>query len=108
MGRETDPAKSLTVEHILPRSPAEEWKRFLNGSEDKLSDWCCRLGNLRLLTDINKEVGQRAFEHKKSFYEKSGLWTTSELSEYTLWDRDAVDRRRRRMAKAAAAVWRFE
>jgi hypothetical protein len=106
---EFDPSKiSLTVEHIFPKSPGEDWRDLQNQDPEFADDYTYRLGNLCLLTDVNRALGNKAFDRKKETFAKSGLLLTRSASEFAQWDRIAVENRQERMARLAVTFWRFD
>jgi hypothetical protein len=100
--------KALTVEHIYPANSGPEWQELDTQDQSFAEDCTYRLGNLTLLTGINKDLGQKSFDKKKRVYEKSSLFITKSLSEYADWNRDAIDDRQAFMAKLATSIWRFQ
>ncbi|CAN5749313.1 DUF262 domain-containing protein [soil metagenome] len=54
---ELHPSNSLTLEHILPKSPGEPWREILDKDPDFADEGTHRLGNLCLLTEVNKALG---------------------------------------------------
>jgi len=104
---ELDPGISLTVEHILPRSPTEEWRAAFGNDDEIIEDAIYRMGNLCLIAR-NKELGRSDFITKKKIYSESDLETTNELAKYDAWNMEAVKRRQLRLAKLAVQAWRFQ
>jgi hypothetical protein len=107
MANEWEPSV-LTLEHILPKKPGPEWKPQLDVDKDLLEDCLTRLGNMCLLTSVNKELGSLGFEKKKKTYIGSDLELTKELASIGNWDRTAIEARQAQMAKLAPVVWRFK
>lgn len=106
---ELDPSRtSLTLEHILPKNPGERWQSILDTDLDFAGEYTYRLGNLCLLTDVNRALGNRSFDSKKGTFAGSGLLLTSGVAEYEEWNREAVESRQAQMARLAAAFWRFD
>jgi Protein of unknown function DUF262/Protein of unknown function (DUF1524) len=107
MANEWEPSV-LTLEHILPKKPGPEWKPQLGADKDLLEDCLMRLGNMCLLTSVNKELGSLGFEKKKKTYVDSDLELTKELASVGNWNRSAIEARQAQMAKLAPVVWRFK
>jgi len=98
---------TLTVEHVLPKNPGKEWEEVLK-HDATLADECTfRLGNLCLLTEINRKLGRSSFDEKKKVYAASDLITTKEIAGRSLWGRKEIEDRQKNLAKVAVAVWRF-
>jgi hypothetical protein len=55
----------LTVEHILPRAGGDEWKKVIAADKTVVEDCAYRLGNLCLLTKVNKDLDRASFTTKK-------------------------------------------
>lgn len=98
---------ALTVEHILPKKPGQDWQATLKADPDLLDECVLRLGNLCLLTDINSKLGNKGFAAKKTVFKKSELLTTKALAKNNKWDRSAIDKRQANFAKLAKSVWKF-
>ncbi len=59
--------ENLTIEHIMPNTITEEWKKYLNmdNIEEFHEQYKNRIGNLTL-TAYNSEMGQKLFDEKKN------------------------------------------
>ncbi len=99
--------KALTVEHIFPKGSGPEWSELEKKDPFFMEDCTYRLGNLTLLGDVNRELGQKGFSEKVKTYEKSSLLLTKSIAEFKLWNREAVDKRQIAMANLAVTTWRF-
>jgi len=71
-------------------------------------DCTFRLGNLCLLTEVNRRLGQLGFAVKQEIYAASRLETTKQLSAVDEWGRKQIEARQANMAKLAVATWRFQ
>lgn len=101
------PSTIATVEHILPKSPGDGWKKEIAADPDLLDDCLYRLGNLCLLADANRALGNKAFSTKSASYSTSRLRTTKSVAQYSQWGRAEIEKRQRHLAKLAVAEWRF-
>lgn len=108
LGSELEPRATLTVEHILPKNPGENWRSALAKHPTFPEEHTHRLGNLCLLTQVNRRLGNLAFADKRETYAKSGLLLTSEVASVARWTPKEVEDRQGRLAKLAVTVWRFE
>lgn len=106
VGNELEVVGTLTLEHILPKSPDSSWTELQENDEFLREECTHRLGNMCLLTNVNQKLGSGAFEAKKSVYKASKLELTSSLDKYTSWGRSSIENRQKRMANLAAAYWR--
>jgi len=99
---------TLSVEHILPKNPGTEWEAVIAADLNVADDCTHRLGNLCLLTEVNRRLGREPFATKKQTYGNSRLLTTKEVANHTNWGRAEIEARQANMAKLAVATWRFD
>lgn len=99
---------SVTLEHILPKNSGTNWKAETDADEKLVEDMLYRLGNLCLLTDVNRELGNAPFAEKRKFFARSRLNTTKNVAEYETWGRVQIERRQKHMAELAVTRWRFQ
>jgi hypothetical protein len=108
LGLELEPRASLTVEHILPKNASGPWRSVLSKEPALAEEYTHRLGNLCLLTEVNRKIGNASFSEKQKVYAKSDLVLTSELATAPKWTTKEIEGRQKRLAKLAAAAWRFD
>jgi hypothetical protein len=108
LGLELEPRTTLTLEHILPKSPGDSWKLALSKDPTFTEECTHRLGNLCLLTQVNRRIGNASFTEKQKIYAKSELFLTREVAELGKWTAKEVAERQARLAKLAVTVWRSE
>ncbi len=99
---------AVTVEHILPKFPGAGWKDVINLDTDIVDECTLRLGNMCLLSDVNRSLGNKSFDDKKKEFAASRIITTKSVSEYGLWSRPEIEERQKYMAKLAVTEWRFQ
>jgi hypothetical protein len=99
---------TLTVEHILPKNPGSEWETVLASDPSVADDCTHRLGNLCLLTEVNRRLGREPFDTKKQIYDRSQLLGTKEVAIHSGWGRREIESRQAKMARLAVATWRFQ
>jgi hypothetical protein len=99
---------TLTVEHILPRNPGSEWEPVMAADPDLVEDCAFSLGNLCLLTDVNRRLGREPFSEKAKVYDISALLMTKEIASNSEWGRQQIEARQSKMASMAVNVWRFQ
>ena len=83
----------MTLEHILPESPARlaDWPPFTEEQHRSLRQ---NIGNLTLLRRVpNERSGNGPFGTKVKAYSASVLKITSGIAPYGSWTPDAVDKR---------------
>jgi len=107
LGSELEPKLSLTVEHILPKNPGTDWNEIIKLYPSFCEEYTYRLGNICLLTGINRRIGNVRFEEKKKAYAKSELVLTKEISKVEKWTPQVVEDRQKILAKLAVALWRY-
>lgn len=104
-GQRLDEA-SFTLEHILPENPEDHWENYF-GDTGSIDEYTERLGNMALLTaSENRNVKQKDFETKKSFFASSPLLINQKIAEYGEWSKDTIELRQQWLAEQATAVWR--
>ena len=68
-GKVPDDDHSIQVEHIMPQTLTDSWKRALGPDYEKVhSMWVNNIGNLTLIRH-NQELGNKDFDKKKQVYE---------------------------------------
>ncbi|MBF2735164.1 MAG: DUF262 domain-containing protein [Betaproteobacteria bacterium AqS2] len=95
----------VTLEHILPKKPSNEWKKDFPGKIHE--NYIHRLGNMTLLPEKpNKELRNKPFKEKKKEFKKSSvLLTKTHVSKYSVWNPKNIDKHQRFLAKSALKVW---
>jgi hypothetical protein len=99
---------NVTVEHIFPKSPSEEWKLLRDNDDGWEEHMEARLGNLTLLPGINQALGNKPWSEKLPIYEKSRLNITNKLSKHAKWTSREIKDRQKNMAELAASAWYFQ
>ena len=100
---------SLTLEHVLPKNPNQEWAEHIRADPSIREDCTYRIGNMCLMVaGDNREVGRQSFETKKKLYGQSSIGLTRSLGAFEVWDRSTIERRQAEMAKLAVVAWRFQ
>ncbi len=105
INEEYEPSLNMTLEHILPQKPKDEWQESFG--RDTYNDAIDRLGNLAVLTDTDN-MGQQPFEIKCEIFKKSKLKLNKKIATYTTWDMDTLDHYQGWLAKHAASVWKID
>ena len=95
----------LTVEHILPEKPDQDWPAKLRNS-DLHRALVHRIGNLTLMTGtMNSDVASKKIDIKAVTYAMSTLSITKTLATLKVWDEDAVNKRQSKFADLAVNIW---
>ncbi len=97
----------LEIEHVMPQTLTDEWKRYLgDDAEEKHGRYCDQLANLTLSGDAtNSSMGANTFAAKREVYRNSSIRMTRSLSEESEWDEAALERRAEDLARRALDRW---
>lgn len=87
--------KKLSIEHLMPQTPTQEWLNVLNVDEITYEKNLHRLGNLTLATKPdNSKMGNKPFDYKKEILADTAHLT---MNMYILniknWSIDEIDKR---------------
>ena len=99
-----EPPTSLTLEHVLPYSPEDEWQESFGRSN--YMDAIDRLGNIALLPS-SQNMKQESFETKKEVLSSSSYKINQHIAEYQEWDMDNLNDHQRWLAQQAKTVWKI-
>jgi uncharacterized protein with ParB-like and HNH nuclease domain len=98
-------SKQLSVEHILPESPTEEWANNFQGVD--IENYIYRIGNLTLLeANKNRLADRRSYEEKKSIYLTSNYHLSSQTLNSEEWVPKSILDRQRELANRALTIWK--
>ena len=97
----------ITVEHILPRTPTDQYwlNRFSEEERLRLTN---KLGNLVLLNSgKNSQAGNKPFPQKvKDYFEKkSDFDVTNEVMKYQEWNLKTIKERHNKLLEEALKNW---
>lgn len=102
------PRDTLTVEHVLPKSPAAgQWITF---SEDERRAYTYVLGNLLLIdgpSGANDQLGNKEWPDKRQVIKRFGPQTplTQDALKRTTWTVSTITSRTNALAKLAVKTW---
>lgn len=95
----------LTVEHILPLNPGEEWS---NTFGDNWHLFRQRIGNMALVEKgMNKDLGQRPFPEKRKILLQSTYAINKNIDNYDEWISQTIESRQGKMADIAVNLWKI-
>ncbi|MEV4056768.1 DUF262 domain-containing protein [Amycolatopsis sp. NPDC049688] len=101
----------LTIEHVLPQTPTEEWRQMLGEDLEAGEDFgqahealVHTLGNLTL-TGYNSKLSNSPFAVKRPQLAASGVRMNQEIAEQERWSRPQIHARADAMAERVIAVW---
>lgn len=103
----------ITIEHVLPRNPAQNSEWTANFTEDERLEWTGKLANLVLLSRRkNSGASNYDFERKKSeYFQKGGVATfalTSQVLNADEWTPSALQSRQEELIAKLKEVWRLD
>lgn len=106
----------ITIEHIFPQNPSNEWKIRLNKEEynEFATTYLHTLGNLTL-SGNNGLLANKTFEQKKIMnkdgkeqgYIYSRLWMNSYLKTISVWNRETYIERTKILTDRFIEVWKL-
>lgn len=104
---EIPPWEELTLEHVFPLKPGNEWSSEMKEDPELRQEYVHRLGNLCLLQEkSNKKVSGKGFSVKKEQYANSKLTLTSHIAQgYDEWDRSSIEQRQEELGQLALVAW---
>ncbi|MEU0953084.1 DUF262 domain-containing protein [Streptomyces niveus] len=104
-------AAQLTIEHVMPQSPGDEWMQVLKAGaaegespEDLHSRLQHTLGNLTL-TGVNAELSNHPFERKQGLLHGSHLEMNRRIAATERWGRAEILARADELADRAIRLW---
>ena len=99
-----DPA-TLTIEHIMPRTPTDWWRQHLGDDWEAVhEEWLDTVGNLTL-TGYNSELSNSDFPTKTRQLQASHVELNKYFATVGVWDEQAIARRGESLAERALALW---
>ena len=104
---EIPPWEELTLEHVFPLNPGNEWSTEMKEDPELRKEYVHRLGNFCLLQEKpNKKMSGKGFSFKKEQYANSNLTLTSQVAQgYDEWDRSSIERRQEELGQLALLAW---
>ncbi|HZY89612.1 MAG TPA: DUF262 domain-containing protein [Gemmataceae bacterium] len=96
---------ALTIEHVMPQTPTDWWKRELGDDwEVTHEQWLDTVGNLTL-TGYNPELSNSEFATKKGILSKSHVELNRYFADVDTWDEQAITKRGEGLADRATQLW---
>ena len=96
----------FSVEHILPESPTNDWRRTFTDSQ--LEEMVYRIGNLTPLEpNLNRQVGNGSYSIKQEAYQQS-VYKLAQNILAEEWVADVLATRQRQLAQRATHIWRSD
>ncbi|GAB3755239.1 DUF262 domain-containing protein [Microlunatus parietis] len=104
----------ISIEHVLPQTPAEGSQWLADFTEEQRDDWTHRLGNLLLLNRRkNSQARNYDFAAKKSRYfggvkGSSVFALTTQVLEYETWTPDVIEARQKQLVDLLVHEWQVD
>ncbi|MFP6210277.1 DUF262 domain-containing protein [Helicobacter pylori] len=102
--------KECTIEHIMPQTLTEEWKRDLGGNFQAIHDkYLHTIGNLTL-TGYNQEYSNNSFQEKRDMekgFKQSPLRLNQGLKDLESFDEKQIEKRANVLADWALEIWTY-
>ncbi|VVB83029.1 Uncharacterised protein [uncultured archaeon] len=102
-------SEKITLEHILPKTPNEEWLSYMKENKiDDLDEVVNKLGNMTLLMGrVNKKAQNNFFIKKRDeFYSKmTKLKINEPLKSMVSWNKEDIKNRQKILAELAVKIW---
>ena len=71
----------LTSEHILPQKPGRKRADVLQADPNLAEEYIYRLGDVCLLTEVNRKLGRKDFQEKRKVFRRGNLLTTQDVDQ---------------------------
>lgn len=102
--------QECTIEHIMPQTLTEEWKRDLGGNFQAIHDkYLNTIGNLTL-TGYNKEYSNNSFQEKRDMekgFKQSSLKLNQSLKNLESFGEKEIEKRANDLADWALKIWTY-
>ncbi|GAA7452554.1 DUF262 and DUF1524 domain-containing protein [Helicobacter pylori] len=102
--------QECTIEHIMPQTLTEEWKRDLGGNFQAIHDkYLHTIGNLTL-TGYNSEYSNRSFQEKRDMekgFKQSPLKLNQSLKDLESFGEKEIKKRANDLADWALEIWTY-
>lgn len=102
---------TLSIEHIMPQTLTEEWKKDLGKDYQRVHEkYLHNLGNLSL-TGYNSELGQKSFAEKKEKIKNKNshiVVLNKDVLDKTVWNESAINKRADRLSNILLNIFKIE
>ena len=93
------------IEHIMPQKLTTKWKQHLGKNFENIHfKYLNNIGNLTL-TGYNREMSNKFFNEKITWYENSNISITRKLVNYSEWNETSIQNRAKELFKIANEIW---
>lgn len=105
LSKEVVTSENATIEHVMPQTLSDKWRKYLSDKQDKSYDlYLHRLGNLTL-TKENSKLSNNLFSEKLAEYEESNYKLTRRLTKFKDWTSKEIQQRSIALSDMAAEIW---
>ena len=101
----------LTIEHLVPQTITDDWRKLLAKQESDPDILMSRyestvqtLGNLTL-TAYNSEMSNNPWDWKRDYLKGSAMRMNHEIAENSIWGFDEIEQRSRELSEAVIKIW---
>ncbi|WQW98408.1 DUF262 and DUF1524 domain-containing protein [Helicobacter pylori] len=102
--------QKCTIEHIMPQTLTEKWKRDLGGNFQAIHDkYLHTIGNLTL-TGYNEKYSNNSFQEKRDMekgFKQSPLRLNQSLKDFESFDEEKIEKRANDLADWALKIWTY-
>lgn len=102
-------SKTITLEHIIPRSPDEQWLVYLKRNNMLHEDWVYKIGNMTLILGrANSKMKNSPFDEKRDkYYTTSTLEINESIKKVKKWSTTEIIQRQNFLAEQAVKIWKL-
>ncbi len=95
--------EKMTLEHVLPKEPGNNWPKFTPQEADLYCNW---LGNMCLLPkEANNDLRSADQKKKWAVYKEAPYALTREIASVSDWTPQTLEERQKALAKLAVKTW---
>ena len=100
----------LSVEHLMPQTPTQEWLTYLNCTTDQYMNYLNRLGNLTLAARLdNSKMSNNPFSYKQEILASTNhLNLNKEILKEKEWKFKQIDERTERLIEKINVLYPYE
>lgn len=100
---------SLSIEHLMPQTPTEEWLEELDTTKEEYDTYLHRLGNLTLAAKSdNSKMQNYMWEYKNEILRSTGhLKLNSDLLEIQRWNFDEIKKRTKKLIARICEIYPY-
>ena len=99
---------NITIEHIMPRTLTDNWKKLIGDNYKEIHDkYVNTIGNLTL-TGYNSELSNKSLEEKQEMYKDSKfLFLNKDILDLKIWNENIIIERSKRLIKNLLEYYKY-